>query len=271
MTNGGTSPTTGDRRTRFALLAVTAVLAIIGAAFITTAALRHTTEPPEAAGIPTAAPDATTGTPLTGATTDTLTSGPLMPTSPPIRITIPALDVEVTVTGLGQQPDGSMQVPTDAKTVGWYTKAPTPGSLGPAILAGHVDYKKQPGTFAHLADLTRGDTITIARKDGSTADFTVSKTERYAKDRFPSDAVYGPINHAGLRLITCGGDFDNTASSRHRGSRGRASGNAGREPRPDRPGTTARRRPEAVRRERFQGRPAPPSLTTSSPGPIRVF
>ncbi|WP_305785705.1 class F sortase [Symbioplanes lichenis] len=211
MTDGGTSPTTGGRRTRFALLAVTAVLAIIGAAFITTAALRHTTEPPEAAGVPTAAPDTTTGTPRPDTTGSDLTTGPLMATSPPTRISIPALHVEVPVIGLGQQSDGSMQVPTDAKTVGWYTKAPTPGALGPAVLAGHVDYKKQPGTFAHLADLTRGDTITIARKDGTIAVFTVAKTERYAKDRFPSDAVYGPINHAGLRLITCGGEFDNNA------------------------------------------------------------
>ncbi|WP_250004836.1 class F sortase [Actinoplanes sp. M2I2] len=211
MTDGGTSPTAGGRRTRFALLAVTAVLAIIGAAFITTAALRHSSEPPETAGMAAAAPDATTGTPQPGATTGTLTSGTLMPTSPPTRIAIPALRVEVPVIGLGQQPDGSMQVPDDAKTIGWYTKAPTPGSLGPAVLAGHVDYKKQPGTFAHLVDLTRGDTISIARQDGSTAVFTVARTERYAKNRFPSDAVYGPIDHAGLRLITCGGDFDNTA------------------------------------------------------------
>ena len=30
----------------------------------------------------------------------------------------------------------------------------------------------------------------------------------YPKDRFPTEAVYGDIDHAGLRLITCGGDFD---------------------------------------------------------------
>jgi hypothetical protein len=42
----------------------------------------------------------------------------------------------VPLTGLGLQPDGTMQVPTDAKTVGWFTKAPTPGSLGPAVLTG---------------------------------------------------------------------------------------------------------------------------------------
>jgi sortase (surface protein transpeptidase) len=133
-----------------------------------------------------------------------------MSTSPPARVTIPALKVDASVIGLGQQADGSMEVPADAQTVGWYTKAPTPGSLGPAVLAGHVDYKKRPGTFARLADLTKGADISVARADGSTAVFTVSAVERYAKDRFPSAAVYGPINHAGLRLITCGGEFDDS-------------------------------------------------------------
>lgn len=137
-----------------------------------------------------------------------LTTGPLMSTSPPTRVVIPALGVDVPLTGLGLEADGTMQVPTDATTVGWYTKAPTPGSLGPAVLAGHVDYRKQPGTFKRLAGLDPGDAVNVDREDGSTAGFTVVKVERYAKKRFPTDAVYGAINRAGLRLITCGGDFD---------------------------------------------------------------
>ncbi|MDR6324532.1 class F sortase [Actinoplanes couchii] len=152
--------------------------------------------------VPRAAAPAFTGT-------GELTTGPLMDTSLPTRVIIPALDVDVPLTGLGLQADGTMQVPTDATTVGWYTKAPTPGALGPAVLAGHVDYRKQPGTFHRLTDLEPGDTINIDRADGSTAIFTVVEVARHAKAQFPTDAVYGAINHAGLRLITCGGSFDN--------------------------------------------------------------
>lgn len=112
------------------------------------------------------------------------------------------------LTGLGLQADGTMQVPTDATTVGWYTRAPTPGSLGPAVLAGHVDYRRQPGTFRRLADLEPGASVDVDRADGITAVFTVGRVERYAKTRFPTEAVYGAINRAGLRLITCGGSFD---------------------------------------------------------------
>ena len=206
-----TSSSNDGRWKRFALLAAAAVLTLGGATAITTVALRHSSEPAETAGIPAAAPDSTSPAPRPGTTSDVLTSGPLMASSPPTRVSIPALHVSVPVVRLGQQADGAMEVPTDAATVGWYTKAPTPGALGPAILAGHVDYKKKPGTFAHLSTMKAGDTVTVARQDGTTATFAVTKVERYAKDRFPSEAVYGAIDHAGLRLITCGGDFDSTA------------------------------------------------------------
>jgi len=42
-------------------------------------------------------------------------------------------------------------------------------------------------------------------KDGKTAVFTVSRVARFSKWRYPTRAVYARIDHAGLRLITCGG------------------------------------------------------------------
>ncbi|MBB4693135.1 class F sortase [Paractinoplanes abujensis] len=174
-------------------------LTIAGTAAI--AAGRHdqpAAEPPLTSS-PAAAPSAAPGA---------LTRGTLLPTSAPSRVQIPALGVDEAVTGLGQNPDGTMQVPSDAHTVGWYTKAPTPGSLGPAVLAGHVNYRGTDGTFARLSTLKTGDQVKVTRQDGVTAVFAVTRVDRYAKSRFPADAVYGAIDHAGLRLITCGGDFD---------------------------------------------------------------
>jgi hypothetical protein len=189
------------------LLATTAVLAIGGLAAVG-AGLRDrpVAQPPLTA--PAAATASAAPAPTSARPGEVLTRGPLLPTSPPTHLSIPALKIDTAVVGLGQLADGSMQVPTDGRTVGWYTKAPTPGSLGPAVLAGHVDFHGRPGTFARLAALKAGDRISVVRQDGSTADFAVTKVDRYAKDRFPTEAVYGPIDHAGLRLITCGGDFD---------------------------------------------------------------
>ena len=52
--------------------------------------------------------------------------------------------------------------------------------------------------------LRPGDQVTVDRKDGRTAVFTVTRVARFSKSEFPTRSVYGPINHAGLRLITCG-------------------------------------------------------------------
>ncbi len=51
----------------------------------------------------------------------------------------------------------------------------------------------------------------MTRSDSTMAMFAVTKVQRYPKNKFPSAAVYGAIDHAGLRLITCGGKFDNTS------------------------------------------------------------
>ena len=101
-----------------------------------------------------------------------------------------------------------MQVPQGAYPVGWYDGSPTPGELGPAVLAGHVDWEGEPGAFYGLRELVPGDTVVIDRADGTAATFRVDHVEEHSKDDFPTDQVYGDIDHAGLRLITCGGAFD---------------------------------------------------------------
>ncbi len=64
-----------------------------------------------------------------------------------------------------------------------------------------------------LRKLTSGDLMAVVRDDGSTARFRVDRVERYAKDEFPTQLVYADLDHAGLRLITCGGEFDRGARS----------------------------------------------------------
>ncbi|HEV7727337.1 MAG: Peptidase sortase [Modestobacter sp.] len=131
-----------------------------------------------------------------------------LPASEPVRVQIPVLGVTSRVMDLGLERDGSMEVPPGAYPVGWYDRSPTPGQLGPAVLAGHVDWGGDPGAFYGLRELLPGDEIVVSRADGTVATFRVERVEEHAKDDFPTDEVYGDIDHAGLRLITCGGSFD---------------------------------------------------------------
>jgi hypothetical protein len=134
-------------------------------------------------------------------------AGPGEPAEP-VSVRIPALGMTSPVMELGLERDGSMEVPPGAYPVGWYHGSAPPGQQGAAVLAGHVDWEGEPGAFYGLRELVGGDTVVVERSDGTVATFLVDRVEEHLKDDFPSAAVYGRIDHAGLRLITCGGAFD---------------------------------------------------------------
>jgi len=144
--------------------------------------------PPSAA--PLAAPASTRVSPMTR--------------SVPTRLRIPAIGVDSSLMDLGLEKDGTLETPPGSFPAGWFTGAPTPGELGPAIIVGHVRYVT-PGVFERLTDLRRDDRVNVRRRDGSTARFRVTRVEHFAKSAFPTKKVYGNLDHPGLRLITCGG------------------------------------------------------------------
>lgn len=138
------------------------------------------------------------------------TGSKTLPASEPIRVEIPAIGVRAPVGRVGLNPDGTVEVPSldRAADTGWYEYGPTPGEIGPAVLLGHVDAKKKPAVFFRLKQLKAGDTIHVLRADGSTALFRTTSVEEFPKTQFPTERVYGDLDHPALRLITCGGAFD---------------------------------------------------------------
>lgn len=144
-----------------------------------------------------------------------LVKGPVMDRSAPVRLDIPAIDVRSSLLRLGQTSDGALEVPSpgpDYDKAAWYRYSPTPGSLGPAVLLGHVDSAAEgPSVFFRLGELEPGEAISVTRADGSVARFEVDEVRRYPKNAFPTERVYGDIDHAGLRILTCGGPFDAAA------------------------------------------------------------
>jgi hypothetical protein len=164
-----------------------------------------------AAGSPSAA--APSPVPVLPTVTPAPAAVGVLPASPPQRLVIPSISVDTGLIDLGLRPDGTMEVPADGSTAGWYVHSPTPGERGPAVLAAHVDWQGDKGVFYDLRRTEPGDPIRVLRADGSTAAFTVQRVERYPKDDFPTEKVYGDVDSAQLRLITCGGEFDSAARS----------------------------------------------------------
>jgi sortase (surface protein transpeptidase) len=139
-----------------------------------------------------------------------------MTRSEPTEIDIPRIGVSAEIMGLGVDAEGVLQTPPleQAQLAGWYQNGPSPGEIGNGVVVGHVDSRAMgPAVFFKLGELRAGDVIEIKRKDASVAKFVVDGTASYPKSAFPTDLVYGPSDQAGLRLITCGGEFDRAARS----------------------------------------------------------
>ena len=133
--------------------------------------------------------------------------------APPVEIDIPAIDVRTRLVGLRKDRDGALQVPEDPQRAGWYRQGFAPGEDGPAVITGHVDSYVGPGVFARLEDMQPGQLIHVRRADGTVATFAVNAVGTFRKSEFPTERVYVGDGQPGLRLVTCGGAFDEDARS----------------------------------------------------------
>jgi Sortase domain len=207
-------PRAARQRRRAAAIAAVSVLGAIGcgssAKPVAVAAVRQIRFPP-ATGV---APSPTTAHVSGGVSVDL--SGSPTRAAPtvgiPTKIDIPTLGVHAAVVALGRNPDGSLQVPQRFDTVGWYTETSRPGDPGPAVLAGHVDSYQGAAVFFRLNQLRPGDLVTVWSDTGPKR-FRVESMASFAKDKFPVDAVFGPVPDTALRLVTCGGSFDRAKGS----------------------------------------------------------
>jgi sortase family protein len=201
--------TIGNHRV-LAATVVTGVLTVGGVTGVAVALLgqHHAPEPPLV----------TASIPATSATVppkpSLRTVGPILTASVPVSIAIPVIGVNSVLLQLGRTSTGALEVPPTGPhydEAGWYRYSPAPGSLGPAVIAGHVDSAAHgPSVFYRLGGLRPNDRIRITRSDGSIAIFVVNDIHRYHKTAFPTSLVYGNTDHAALRLITCGGAFDSS-------------------------------------------------------------
>jgi hypothetical protein len=128
-------------------------------------------------------------------------------TGNPTRLRMKAIAVDEPLEVLELDPAGELKPPNAFDKPGWFGKGVVPGDVGPAVIAGHVDSSEGPAVFFELHKLTAGDVVEVQR-GGQWVSFRVTGTQRYPKDDFPSERVYGPTPGAELRLITCGGTFD---------------------------------------------------------------
>ena len=191
-------------------------LALSGTTLIVVAmaSQRHAPQPPASAAGSITSPSTSLGpSPSASDTSPTSSAAPpmVLSRSNPVTIDIPAIGVHSSLVYLGLNADRTVQVPsgTSYNEAGWYKYSPTPGSLGPAVILGHVDSGALgPSVFFKLGDLRPGNRVMVTRRDASVAVFEITGVRHYPKAHFPTQLVYGNTDNAALRLITCGGAFN---------------------------------------------------------------
>lgn len=161
---------------------------------------------PTASPAPTATASATEPTASAAPTTEAAPDEPMLDASAPVSVQIPSVGLDAALIRTGIRADGVLEVPPgeEGSPASWYDGSPTPGERGTSVLLGQVNSTTDDsGVFFDLPRLVEGDEVRVTREDGSTAVFEVYRSETFAKDAFPTRAVYAPVPGAELRLITC--------------------------------------------------------------------
>lgn len=122
----------------------------------------------------------------------------------PLRLVIPAIDVDANIQSLGVNTKGEMEVPNNIVDVGWFELGPRPGKVGSAVIAGHLNgIHGENGVFANLDKLKKGDLVYI-----TPFTFVVSHSQIY--DSGYADEVFSKNDGIYLNLITCNGPWNRT-------------------------------------------------------------
>ena len=178
----------------FASIAIPMLGCVAAVIFFTNSALtRQSISPPsDPIAVPSAVASAATGT-----------------VGIPVRLIIPAINVDTTVAPAGLTADGAMGVPVGPTSTTWFDLGPRPGEIGSAVIAGHEGWKD--GIFAifdDLHELKPGDDIYVVDAQGATTTFVVRSLVLYGQDASAATVFDSSDGLAHLNLITCEGTWN---------------------------------------------------------------
>ena len=133
----------------------------------------------------------------------------------PVRIKIPAMNIDAVVESTGLTKQGSMDVPKGHTNAGWYNLGTIPGDIGSAVIAGHVGrwLNGDISVFNDLTKLKKGDVVYIQNKLGATISFKVTATKIYTDNQNAPDVFTSSDGLAHLNLVTCTGAYDKATNS----------------------------------------------------------
>lgn len=133
---------------------------------------------------------------------------------PPVRITIPKINVDAVLEYVGVDADGEMEEPTEPGNAAWYNSRPLPGEVGSSVIAGHFGFKdNKPAVFDDLDKLRIGDEIYVKDSKGVNIAFVVQDLRTYHPEQDATDVFGSNDGKSHLNLITCKGAWNESLQS----------------------------------------------------------
>ena len=110
----------------------------------------------------------------------------------PVRVSIPALDVNTKIFPVGLDKNQAIEIPEDIRYVGWYELGVPPGvDRGSAVLVAHRDGREQGrGVFYFLGNLDVGDKVVVKTSAGEELPYKVVSRESILKKRLPYEELF---------------------------------------------------------------------------------
>lgn len=133
----------------------------------------------------------------------------------PTEIEVPSIGAKSSLIATGMDAQQHVLAPPvdQPMQASYFTGAPAPGEVGPALVLGHVNGGGRQGIFYRLKDVKKGDRILVTRSDGSVVTFEVHGIQQVPKMMFPWTQVLAPTPDAEIRLVTCTGTLDTSIHS----------------------------------------------------------
>jgi sortase (surface protein transpeptidase) len=123
------------------------------------------------------------------------------PAGEPSSVRIPRLALDAPVVPVNAEDADVLPDLLAAPDVAWFRGTATPGTVGTAVIAGHVG---RSGSFGQLAELRVGDELYVVDTSGTERRFVVRGSSVFGKGSIPEDA-WGPVRTPTVVLITCAG------------------------------------------------------------------
>ncbi len=133
----------------------------------------------------------------------------------PVRLKIPAINVDAVVEAVGLTSAGAMDTPKNPDGVGWFDLDSRPGNTGSAVIAGHYGIWKngQETVFNNLNKLRPGDKITVLDNAGTAISFVMRQSRNFDPNADASSVFVSGDAKSHLNLITCEGIWNDKTKS----------------------------------------------------------